>query len=448
MRERPMSQAQLESTVAKESATRIRFLVLGGGCLLAMITYLHRVGFSAIAPQMRDQLHLGGRAIGYFTAAFMVAYGVFEVPWGMSADSRGSRSILTAVVLGGSLTTALVAAVVWIPNPVWLALIALILARFLFGAFQAGTFPVVSRIMADWFPVSERGGAQGALWMSTRIGGALAPIVLIPLFQRFGNWRMPLVLGASLGLAWCVGFRLWFRDTPEEVRAVNSAERLLITRGRKPKRLDSHRTPWRAIVGRANPLALCVMYGCIGYSGNFFLFMLGDYLLKERRLPQTTVMWLISLPFFFGVFACVLGGVLSDWIGRRLRNRRIGRRVVGFAGLALGAIGIVSTLATTEVIPLGVLLCLTFIGNDLAMGPSWAAATEIGDAAAGTLGGIMNMIGSFAGAVAAIFTADRFARGDLVTPFVFFGLSYALGALCWLRIDVTEPLADPAADSA
>ena len=40
-----MSQAPAESTVSMESATRIRFLVLGGGCLLAMITYLHRRGF-------------------------------------------------------------------------------------------------------------------------------------------------------------------------------------------------------------------------------------------------------------------------------------------------------------------------------------------------------------------------------------------------------------------
>ena len=27
-------------------------------------------------------------------------------------------------------------------------------------------------MMADWIPVNERGGAQGLLWMSSRIGGA------------------------------------------------------------------------------------------------------------------------------------------------------------------------------------------------------------------------------------------------------------------------------------
>jgi ACS family glucarate transporter-like MFS transporter len=441
-----MSQATVEASLSVGSATRVRFLVLGGGCLLAIITYLHRAGFSAIAPELRDQLHLGDRAIGYVTAAFMIAYGIFEVPWGLLADTRGSRSTLLAVVLGGSTMTALVAAVVWIAEPVWMALVALIVLRFLFGAFQAGTFPVLSRIMADWMPLSERGSTQGALWMSARLGGALAPIVLIPLFQRFGNWRIPLVLGAGLGLVWSVGFWLWFRNTPQQVPSVNAAERLLIAEGRKPGRTGSDTTPWSQIFGRSNPLALCGMYGFLGYSGNFFLFMLNDYLQKERHLPKTTAMWLVSLPFFCGVIACVTGGILSDLIGRQLGSRRWGRRVVGCAGLGIAAVGIVSTLAVTDVLWLGVLLCITFVGNDLAMGPAWAAATEIGETSAGTLGGAMNMVGSLTAAVAAVFTADRFARGDLVSPFLVFGLSYTLGALCWLRIDVTEPLGHPATE--
>jgi len=151
-------------------------------------------------------------------------------------------------------------------------------------------------------------------------------------------------------------------------------------------------------------------------------------------------MWLTSLPMACGVFACVAGGVLSDVIGRKLGSRRWGRRLVGMTGLTIAAVGIVSTLGVTNPVWLSVLLCITFIGNDLAMGPSWAAATEIGERSAGSLGGAMNMMGSLMAALAALFSSDRFVRGDLVTPFLAFGLCYFLGALCWLRIDVTEPL--------
>ena len=422
--------------------TRVRFLVVGWACALAIVTYLHRAGFSAISPELLKQLHLDDRALGYFMAAFMIAYGLFEVPWGLFGDARGGRSALMVVVIGGSLMTAAVAAVAWLPSPYRTGLAFLIVIRFLFGAFQAGTFPVLARVMADWMPASERGSAQGAIWMSSRFGGALAPLMLIPLFQRFGNWRIPLVLGATLGIVWCAGFWVWFRDSPRDMPRVNDAERALIELGRKPKPSGSHHVPWRQIFGRANPLSLCAMYGCLGYSGNFFLFLLANYLEKHREFDKTTMMWLTSLPFACGVVACVMGGVLSDILGRKFGSRRWGRRAVGMVGMTIAAVGIVSTLGVSDPRALAVVLCITFIGNDLAMGPAWAAATEIGERSAGTLGGAMNMMGSLAAAVAAIFTGHRFASHDLVTPFVVFGIVYFAGALCWLRIDVTEPLRD------
>jgi len=436
----PLWDATSDGPAQPKTATRVRYIVVAWACLLAIVTYLHRAGFSAISPELLKQLRLDDRALGYFMAAFMIAYGVFEVPWGMLGDARGGRSALMVVVVGGSVMTAVVATVVWLPNPARMGLGFLIVVRFLFGAFQAGTFPVLARIMADWVPASERGSAQGAIWMSSRFGGALAPLVLIPLFQKFGNWRIPLVLGATLGLVWCLGFWTWFRNSPADMPQVNDAERTLIEKGRKPKTSGGHRVPWGQILGRANPLALCAMYACLGYSGNFFLFLLANYLRTKRSMDDTTTMWLTSLPFAFGVVACVMGGVLSDILGRRFRSRRWGRRAVGIAGMTLAAAGIVSTLAVSSPVALGVILCITFIGNDLTMGPAWAAATEIGERSAGTLGGAMNMLGSLAAAVAAIVTSEFFARGDLVSPFLIFGLIYAIGALCWLRIDVTEPL--------
>ena len=89
------------------------------------------------------------------------------------------------------------------------------------------------------------------------------------------------------------------------------------------------------------------------------------------------------------------------------------------------------------------MLCLTFLGNDLAMGPSWAAAADKGERHAGTLGGLMNMVASFTAALAAIVTGHLFEAGDFTLPFVLFAASYAIGVVCWLRVDVTRTLADP-----
>ena len=40
----------------------------------------------------------------------------------------------------------------------------LLAIRFLFGAGEAGAFPVLSRVNAAWFPFRERAFAQGTVW--------------------------------------------------------------------------------------------------------------------------------------------------------------------------------------------------------------------------------------------------------------------------------------------
>src|SRR6185437_9841128 len=77
-----------------------------------------------------------------------------------------------------------------------------------------------------------RAFAQGAIWMCARLGGAFAP-KLIGLLSAALGWRQAFwVLGAA-GVVWCVVFRSWFRDTPEEKPECNEAERDLI-HGRSP----------------------------------------------------------------------------------------------------------------------------------------------------------------------------------------------------------------------
>src|SRR5207249_1663091 len=145
----------------------------------------------------------------------------------------------------GSAMTGCLALVVLLPNSVAWSFAFLLVLRFLFGMFQAGTFPALSRMMADWMPVTERGSAQGLIWMSSRIGGAVAPSLLVWLIVLMGNWRAPLVLAAGLGVIWCAGFWPWFRNHPEEMRQVNVAERQLILGGRAARSPGGHaEIPW------------------------------------------------------------------------------------------------------------------------------------------------------------------------------------------------------------
>jgi sugar phosphate permease len=427
--------------------TWVRYQVLAAGCGLAVITYIHRVGFATASAEFKTSLNLTDKQVGWLMAAFMIGYGVFEMPWGYLGDRLGVRNILAWIILGGSILTASLALVGLLPGDVTILVIVLLLLRFAFGAFQAGTFPSISRMMADWMPSTERGSAQGAIWMSSRIGGATAPLLLVGLINLMGDWKRPLVVVAGLGLAWCGGFWLWFRNHPEEMRQVNEAERKLIQAGRSGKSSQGHvQVPWLRLLSSRSVWALCLMYGFLGFSGNFYLTLLPTYLKNHRGLGRDTAGLLTSLPFAFGVVACLTGGVLSDAIIRRW-GTRWGRRMVGAFGLMTAGLAIVPIPWVDRVEQLAALLVLAFFGNDLAMAPAWAAAADIGDRYTGVVSGAMNMAASFMAAVEAYVIGQLLDWQDLVTPFFLLALSYAFGTLCWLAVDVRRTLADsPGAD--
>ena len=189
--------------------------------------------------------------------------------------------------------------------------------------------------------------------------------------------------------------------------------------------------------------ALCLMYGFLGFSGNFYLTLLPTYLKNHRHLSSETTAWLTALPFAFGVVACLVGGTLSDVVIRRW-GKGWGRRIVGAAGLMVAGLAIVAVPWVENVVALGSLLVLAFFGNDLAMAPAWAAAADIGERHTGTVAGTMNMTASFMAAVQAILIGWLLKSDDLVMPFVLLAASYALGTLAWIGVDVRETLAESA----
>ena len=423
-----------------EPPTRVRYLVLAGGCSMALLAYVDRFGFAVFADRIGEDFGLSDQDMGYLMAAFLVSYGACQVPAGLAGDRFGARLLLTVFVVGWSVATA---ALGLVPKDValtWLPLALLLGLRIVFGAFQSGAFPVFARVVGDWIPVTERGSAQGLMWTTSRLGAAASPFFLIWLLNLCGGWKLPLVILAGLGLLWSAAFWAWFRNRPEDMPQLNDAERRLIRVGQAPARLPRSGIPWRRLLGSRSAWCLCLMYGGCGPAGNFMLTFLPYYLHRQRHLSDETTRWLLSGPLTTGFVACTAGGLVSDWLIRHWGSRKSGRRANGLAGLTLAGVAFAATVWVEDPRLLGLLLCLTQFGNDFCMGPAWAAATEIGERYAGTLSGAMNMTSNCSGAVAASVAGYLFQIGHADWAFFAFGGTYLFGALCWLGIDVTKPV--------
>jgi sugar phosphate permease len=430
--------------------TRVRYQVLGVACSLAILTYIQRLGFMAGAPEIKSALGLSDTNVGDLMAIWALAYGLFEVPGGLLGDRWGGRAVLTGLVLAWSFATAGLTLVVLLPDSLPLRLGYLLVLRFLFGMFQAGGFPGLARVLTDWMPVAQRGSAQGLVWMSSRLGGAVSPLLLAALFGLFGGeWRWPFLILAAFGVVWCAAFWPWFRNKPWEKAGVNTAELQLIAANRPPYGSGHVRAPWAKMVRSRSVWALCLMYGFTGYSGYIFTSMMTTYLQDTRGLRAADAKWVSSLPLACGILTCALGGVFSDWIIRRWGSRKWGRRVPGLIGHTIAGVAILSTIWVPSgpgepVWPLALLFAATFACSDLAIGPAWASCGDIGERYAGTLAGTMNMIGAFFGATSNVVTGRLLDAKLPALLFVSFACSYWLAALCWFGVDATKPLpADP-----
>jgi ACS family glucarate transporter-like MFS transporter len=464
--------------------THVRYLVLACAAFLALMAYVLRLSFSFLAPDLKQSLHLDVRQVGYLMAVWLYAYGAFEVPWGVLGDRYGVRHLLTLIGIASALLTGAVALVVFLPADSVQPFLFLFLLRGLFGFFQAGLFPQISRMMTDWLPQRERATGQGIIWMASRFGGALAPFLLAALTLTLGSWsvkpQLPALAAntvaslstpgldsgvtqvlalkryqdaltlagwpralwvlAALGSLGGVVFWLWFRNRPAQMKRVNAAELEWIAAGRPPAAPGPTRVPWGRILRSPSVWALCGLYGCGGFAANFFVTFLPTYLRDHRHLTPDVTKWLSSLPLACGIPACLLGGVLSDAIIRHTGNRKWGRRLSGMVGAAGAGLALLSTIWVQDVVALGVLLCLAFFCNDLGMGPAWAACSDVGERFAGTVGGKMNMIGNIAGGVGSMVVGHLLHTGQVTLVFVVFACSFWLGALCWLSLDVTRPI--------
>ncbi len=411
-----------------EHATRVRYAVLLLVCSLSVVTYLDRVCISGSAPFLVAELGLSPGEMGVVFSAFVLAYAAFEVPTGLWGDLRGPRKVVTALVLWWSAFTVLTG---WV-HRFW----TLVAARFLFGSGEAGAYPNATKIISRWMPHLERGFAQGMVWMCGRLGGALAPGLVVFMIGRMG-WRPTFWVFGALGFVWVAFFWSWFRDTPQEKPEVNSAELLVIGGGAKPSdsSAEAHRgAPWSRLLRSRNLWAICWMYFCMAYGWYFYITWLPTSL-KERGVSMLQAGIYGGLPLFFGAIGCAVGGWLTDFVVKRTGDVR-NRRYIGFAGFFLGSLCMLASAGLESPLASVLSISLASFFGDLTMGSSWAVCLDVGREFAGTVSGFMNMWGNVGGAISPVVTgllAERLGRWDV--PVALSSAIFFCGALLWLAID-------------
>jgi len=254
-----------------------------------LLTALHQ----PMLPYMRQEFNLNYTQAAAITSAFSLSGGASQLPSGWLADRMGPTALITMGILG----VAIGGLFVGLSQSYLVLLLALILMGLMSGGYHPASTPLISMSV----PVHQRGRAIGI----HLIGGTgtffLTPIIAGLIAGAWG-WR-----GAYLTLAIPSAFfglffffylnRKYGKAQVEDMKRKQTAER--------PPQAGYKRRLWAFLI-------MMVLGGGAAATVQSFLTL---YIVDVLGATKEQAAWSLSIIFFPGLLAPLLGGYISDKIG-------------------------------------------------------------------------------------------------------------------------------------
>ncbi|PZE28796.1 MULTISPECIES: MFS transporter [unclassified Curtobacterium] len=363
---------------------RLRGRVLLLLCVMYAISYIDRTNISTALPEMAKDLDLSTTAQGAIVSAFALPYAFVQMGGGWLGEKIGPRRSLLAI------------GVLWGVATIWTGLaggvLSLFLARALLGLTEGSAFPTATQAMSRWIPRDRNGFAQGIVHSASRLGNALAPLLVAAIIAAAG-WRESFIYVGLLSAIWAGFWWFLFRDRPETAPGISQRELDELP----PAQVRATRppVPWRQLIKQILPVSF-VDFG-YGWTLWVFLTWIPSFLADSYHLPLTTYAGYTSVILLAGVIGDTVGGIVSDRLIRRAGDARKARRTVLLIGLVGSAVCLLPLLFSHHLWLASASLMLSFFFLELTNANLWAIPMDVAPQWSGTASGMMNTGYGFAG---------------------------------------------------
>ena len=377
------------------------------------INYVDRQVLGILAPTLGRELHWSETAYGDVVSWFSLAYALGFLAAGRLLDRIGVKRGLGGAVVAWSLAA--------MAHALARSVTGFSLARAALGVSESAIFPGAIKSVAEWFPRRQRALAAGLFNAGTNTGAIVAPLIVIPLAQRWG-WQSAFVVTGALGLVWLA---LWvpLYGMPESNPRVSRDERTLIASDPPEKPLPSE--SWTAFLGYRQTWAFAVGKLLADPVWWFYLYWLPKFLdarynvkLSGLTLPLIAVYLTADLGSIGGGKTAMLAMALLIVPSTLASQARSAWLAVGIVAVAAAAHQAWSANVYT-------------LASD--MFPRSAVGSVVGIGAfAGAMGGVL-----FQRAVGRILDANG---GNYAPIFVYCGSAYLVA---WAIIHLLAPRLEP-----
>jgi len=391
-------------------ATNVRWRIMGIIMFIMAVTALNRLNLSIAGKYIEEEFFFDTITMGRVFSSFLWGYGLFQIPWGYICDRYGPRRTLTAAIICFAVGSAAMGAAPRMALGAGVSVLAAMrLIRFLTGIGEAAVSSNVTRVIASWTALRERGFASGLQVCGLGLGGTLTPIFIAWTMIHFG-WRVAFYICSVLAFLAVIIWNFYATDWPEEHRSVNAAELELVHPGSKAgdeqrrRVAAAKRVPWLKMLSSFSVWGLIVGYGLQGYAFYVYYNWFYFYAVKVRGLHLLQAAVWPSAPFLAMALLSPLGGWFSDRVAKRT-NRRRGRITAVWLGMGTAAILLFlgSHLTITTIALPAIALAAGF--TMFAATNFWAACIDLAPDFSASLSALMNTFGSIGGAFSSTITA-------------------------------------------
>ncbi|MEX0724846.1 MAG: MFS transporter [Planctomycetaceae bacterium] len=266
------------------------------------------------------------------------------------------------------------------------------------------------------------------------------------------GWRPVMITYGLIGIFVAAAVWLVYRDDPAQHPWCNAAERRLI-KGILPggesasetfsaaesKSSGSTAIPWRAVLRSTSIWCSSLSQFMINVGWLFIVTWFPRYLAEVHHVPIEERSLMSSLPMWCGMGGLFLGGLITDFLTRKI-GLRWGRGIpitvskLFSVAAFLSCIWLDSPWAVTAA-----MACVAF-STDLGIAGLWAFCQDVGGRHVGTVLGFGNMWGNFGAAISPMLLNAIVEHYSWNGLFAVCAAAYAISGIASLGIDCTKPI--------
>jgi ACS family hexuronate transporter-like MFS transporter len=289
----------------------LRWWIIFLVCIATIINYIDRSALGIMWPAMSEDLGLTKEDYAWIVNIFTITYAAGKFISGKIYDKVGTKIGFVLSIFFWSLASVL--------HFFAKGAASLGIFRGLLGVSEAGNWPGAVKNNAEWFPVKERGLAQGIFNSGAAIGSIVAAPLVSQLFEAY-DWRWTFVIIGVLGFLWIIPWLIFNKTKPNNHPWITEEERKYILEDNSQDLITNEDTKSLSVI---EILSIKEAWGAI--SARFFIepiwwlfvFWMPIYLADQYGFNVKE----IGLYAWFPYVGAMIGSLAGGWYVKHLMEK-------------------------------------------------------------------------------------------------------------------------------